>query len=67
MSEAEKLALVGNRGAIIQLVSALRRYRESVQKILNKRYTDGECDACALSLFEGEVDEIEADLKEWES
>ena len=42
-----------------QLVQIIGRYREACVKLLGQRYRDGECDACALSLFANEVQEID--------
>lgn len=59
LQEAELKAMVGNREAVIQVVSALRRYREEVKNLLADRYRDGECDATALHTFQCRVGEIE--------
>lgn len=49
--EIEKRALTGGRMEVIQVVSALRRYRESVKFLLSKRHGDGECDGLTLTQF----------------
>ena len=48
-----------DRYPIIQIVSALRKYRSAAQELLSQRYTDGECDAVALHNFAEMVKEIE--------
>jgi len=64
--ETERRALLCDREAILQVVSALRRYRAIVIKTLDSRYRDGECDAVQLSNLQFEVEEIEESLKEEE-
>lgn len=47
LQEHERQAMVGDREATIQVVSALRKYRAAVQSLLNSRYGDGFVDGIA--------------------
>ena len=49
--DVEKLALVGDKNAIIHLVSEFRRLRLASDKLLKSRYRDGECDSVSLHEF----------------
>jgi len=55
----EQKAMVLDRHAVLQLVSALRRYREASRDLLQGRYMDGGIDGAAASRFESEVAAIE--------
>jgi len=57
--ETEKEAMVGDRQAVLQVVSALRTYREAVRKLLGARYADGECDSYSLHELSMVVQELE--------
>lgn len=57
----ERQAVVLDRLAVLQVVSALRRYRAAAKALLHKRYRDGECDTVALTRFENECESIEQD------
>jgi hypothetical protein len=60
LQEHERLALsVRDLYSIMQVVSALRKYRAAVQDLLGSKYQDGEVDACALGMFEDKIQEIE--------
>jgi len=66
--QAEKdVMLAGARActsrSALCVVGALRRYRLAVVKLLDKRYTDGECDSVSLSEFQSECEEIETDYR----
>jgi hypothetical protein len=54
----ERQTLLLDRSAIIQVVSALRGYRELSQKLLSKRYENGEC-ALALCEYQSKIAELE--------
>jgi hypothetical protein len=55
-------ALVGDKMAVMRVVSDLRKYRAAAIDILSRRYRDGECDAVALSDFEDTVKQIEDNI-----
>lgn len=57
--QLEKDALLGDRAAIIQVVSDLRGYRAASAKLLAARYRDGACDGFSMSQFNDAVQEIE--------
>jgi hypothetical protein len=57
--ETEKEAMLLDRLAVLHVIGALRTYREAAKALLASRYTDGECDAVALSVFEQAVDRAE--------
>lgn len=59
MFETEKSALLGDRYAVSQVVSAVRRYRAAVQALLDARYRDGFVDGSATSELADERDSIE--------
>lgn len=58
----EESALVLNRDAVLSVVSALRRYRAAVRKVLETRYSDGSIDGYYSSVLEMSANEIESDL-----
>ena len=60
----EELAMIGDRMAILRLVSAVRQYRDAVKNLLSSRYSDGECDAVGITTFEVTCKEIENSLEE---
>lgn len=55
----ERRALVGDRQAMIQVVSALRGYRQVVKETLARRYRDGFIDGAASAYLEEVVAKIE--------
>jgi hypothetical protein len=57
LHEIEKRAMVGDKRAVLALVSFERHLRDAAKKLLDARYRDGECDAVALSRFASEVEE----------
>lgn len=59
LQELERAALVGAQSATLQVVSALRKYRQAVKQLLDSRYRDGEVDAVALVVLESEITAIE--------
>lgn len=54
----EKRALVGDRYAVLVIISAFRRFRKSSEELLKLRYRDGECDAVDLTTFNFELQVI---------
>lgn len=58
LQEAERRAML-DRGAALEVVSALRRYRAAAQRLLARRYGDGAVDGTALSEFASKIEEIE--------
>ena len=63
MRTIEKDALLLDRDSVIKVVSALRKYRGACERLLNSRYSDGECDSVSLSDFKIDIDEINDELK----
>lgn len=61
MAETEMRAMSLNQPAVLQVVSALRRYRALCADLSKKRYSDGECDGATLTSFFWEVEAIEDD------
>jgi glucose-6-phosphate 1-dehydrogenase len=59
LQKTEREALLMDRHAIINVVSALRKYRAAAQKLLQGRYRDGACDGVAVSQFAEEIEETE--------
>lgn len=59
MLDFEKKALLLDRAAVLEVVSALRRYREASKKLLDERI-DEMRDYYALRVFAREVADIEA-------
>lgn len=57
--ESEKQAILGDRQSVLECISALRRYRQASKKLLDARYSDGECDGCTVFNFADEVQSIE--------
>lgn len=56
----EREAMLLDRQAVIQVVGYLRLYRAAAKRMLSLRYTNGECDSCALHEFESTIEDIEA-------
>lgn len=59
IQKRERDAMVGDSQAVIEVVSALREYRQVVKNLLNARYGDGECDSYSLHELLCVVEEIE--------
>lgn len=59
MFEMEKRATTGDRGAVLVVVGALRRYRAAVTAVLASRYTDGTVDGYNSSVLDSAQKEIE--------
>lgn len=57
----EARAMTGDRSAVLEVVSDLRKYRSAARKLLDLRYLDGAVDGAAMASFESEVCEIEGD------
>ncbi len=62
INDEEASALLGSKMSVISVVSALRKYRAASKKLLGSRYTDGECDAVAIHIFEDACRDAEDDL-----
>ena len=62
--QAEKDTILGSREQGLIVVTCLRRYRQAAKKVLDLRYSNGECDASALHYFGEECNEIEEFLRE---
>ena len=63
LQDLERRALTGNRFAVVQVISALRRYREASKKLIDQQNKDG-FSTQALSAFEDDIEEIENDVEE---
>ena len=59
LQQAEREAMTGDREAILTVISALRRYRALGKRLLDSRYSDGECDGYSIHRFECEMQDIE--------
>lgn len=59
LQDIERRALTGNRAAVIQVISALRRYREVSRGVIDRWFNDGETDAAIMDAFSDAVEEIE--------
>jgi hypothetical protein len=62
IQKRELEAMILNKQSIIEVISALRKYRKVVKTLLSRRYTDGECDSAALSEFESDIEDIESGI-----
>ena len=60
IQKRERAALLTKSRAVIEVVSALREYRQLVQGLLKSRLDDGSCSGMALSKVETLVAEVEA-------
>lgn len=58
----EKKAMLLDRHAVLQIVSALRRYRQASEVLLSARYQDGSLDRAAASTFAREIAAIDEDI-----
>jgi len=63
LQDRERRALTGNREAVICVISALRRYRNAAQKLIDQQNRDG-FSTQALSAFEEDIENIENDVEE---
>jgi hypothetical protein len=66
LQEDERDALLLDRGAVVRVVSGLRKYRAEVVKMLGARYWDGEVNAATLSAFASHIEDIE-EGGEWQT
>jgi len=64
LQDLERRALTGNRFAVVQVISALRRYRAAAEALMEKLRQDGECDVVTMNAFADTVEEIENDVEE---
>ncbi len=60
--DTEKDAMCLDRGAILRLVSAVRKYRAAVTRARGLTYGDGTLDGATASTLWSECDDAEADL-----
>jgi hypothetical protein len=58
LQDIERRAMTGNRAAVIQVINALRGYREAARKLIDQQNKAG-FSTEALTVFEYEVEEIE--------
>ena len=56
--EIEKQAIVGDREAILTVVSDLRRYRAICERLLGARYSDGTVDGATMSVIASDIGDI---------
>jgi len=61
--ELEKQALTGDREAIFEIVSDLRRYRAVFKKFIDSRYGDGTVDGATMSMIMSDVEDIEGEAE----
>jgi len=64
LQDLERRALTGNRFAVVQVISALRRYRACSANLLTARFADGSCVSADVTAFEDDIEEIENDVEE---
>lgn len=64
LQDLERRALTGNRFAVVQIISALRRYRALSTNLLQSRFADGSCVSADVTAFEDAIEEIENDVEE---
>jgi len=63
LQDLERRALMGNREAVVKIISSLRCYRNAAQKLVNQQNKDG-FSTQALSAFEEDIENIENDVEE---
>jgi hypothetical protein len=61
LQRMELKALTRDLGAVVRLVSGLRKYRAAVQEILSKKYDDGCCLSLDMHKLRTTVSKIEND------
>lgn len=49
LQEQERLALCGDRAAVLRVVSGLRVYREEFSRLVDRRWRDGTADGASVS------------------
>lgn len=59
MQSLELAALCHRSSAVIEVVNALRQYREAVRRLLHQRHGDGSVDGYAVFEFAGLISDIE--------
>ena len=64
LQDLERRALTGNRSAVVQVISALRRYRAAVKELIENQYKDGERDLFNINAFAITLEGIENDVEE---
>ena len=60
--DIEKEAMTGDRGAVLKIVGALRRYRQAADALLSTKWGDGACDGAMVFRFERTLVEIADDI-----
>jgi hypothetical protein len=60
LQRRERRAMVGDRGAVLSMVSALRGYRNAVDFIRGQRDASGAVDAASVKAFLAMVEIVEA-------
>lgn len=60
----EQRALLLDRQAVIEVISALSRMRMAAELLIKARYGDGEVDSYMMHAFIDTVEEIEKDLED---
>jgi len=58
--EVEKAAMLGDRTAVIELISRFRELKMEVDRCRASAYGDGECDAATLCSLWNKRDEVES-------
>lgn len=62
--EVEKQAMIGNKAAVLQIVSLERKYRARCDRLVLQRHNDGAVDGCDMTGF---LSDIESYLSEFKS
>ena len=55
--DLEKRAMTGDRNAVLLIIDIRRKLHAAAIELLDKRYSDGECDGLTLSMFAGACDD----------
>ena len=64
LQDLERRALTGNRSAVMQVISALRKYRAATIALIDRGFYDGKCDDSAVDAFVDAIAAIEEDVEE---
>jgi hypothetical protein len=59
LQEQERAAMLGERAAVLHVVSALRTYRAAFERLAASRYSDGAADGAAVAAAMASVSEVE--------
>lgn len=61
LQKTERAAMIGDRAAVLRIISALIRYRQAAKEVIDSQWSDGAIDGACANTFRFTVEEIEND------